>query len=83
MDAYDNVAAAFRIFDRVGQHVGNDLFDPHLITVEHGGDIGIDVHLKLEIFLMRPDPDQIHQITEQRAELVLGWHNIHFAGFQF
>ena len=74
--------AGRRVFDCIGQHIGDHLLDPYFIPVKHGWNFRVNVNFEFQIFLVRADPDQIDQIAEHGTDLVLGWHDIHFAGFQ-
>ena len=69
------------VFDRISQHIRNDLLDSYLVSVKHGWNLMINVHLKLQFFLVSTDPDQVHQIAEHGTDFILRRNDFHLARF--
>ena len=55
--------ACFRIFHPIGQEVGDDLLQAHLIPVEDFGHGLVHFHLQAEALVLCPLLDQVHQVT--------------------
>ena len=66
-----------RIFDRIGQNVGQYLPNAHIIAIQPGRNPGIDLHLKRNIFIFCPLQSHIRQVMYHTADVILYRHNLH------
>ena len=71
---------AFRVFDRIGQDIGNDLADPGLIPEKLGGNVLVNLNLKGKTFALQPSLCHNHKAMEHGLRLIFRRNDLHLAG---
>ena len=75
-------ATLLGVLDRVVQHVYQDLLDPHLVTVNLGGKLRVDVDAQLEPLVPGVDPHHGDDVRNHVAHRVVGKRELHLARFE-
>ena len=72
-------ASLLRIFYGVGQQVRDDLTDPDIVSVQGLRKPGVYIQLQLQVLLLSPVMDQVHQIIDHSDGFIFYGKDLHLA----
>ncbi len=69
-----------RVFDRIGQYVGQYLPYAHIVAVQSRWDLRVDCHFQADILVRRPLCSHVHQVVYHAAQIIRDRHDLHLTG---